>query len=172
MARSWLLSLSCPERLRDRFRDRIRLVQPCIPLRDGPKNAHHVNILVILLVKVLQGGLPGQCQQGGPVYVCICYSRGEVCRAGSQRRGTDPRPTGQPSVDSGHERCSLLVTDGDDFDSLRSAKRIGKREGLFARNLEDEFNLLILKTLYEQVGPFQRTTQLCFVRQCMAYLEQ
>src|SRR6266516_781221 len=125
MARSWLLSLSCPERLRDRFRDRIRLVQPCIPLRDGPKNAHHVNILVILLVKVLQGGLPGQCQQGRPVYVCICYSRGKVCCTGSQRRGTDPRPTGQPSVDPGHERCSLLVTDGDDFDSLR--QELGRR---------------------------------------------
>ena len=79
-----------------------------------------------------------------------------------QRRGTDPRPTGQPSVDSGHERRSLLVTDGDDFDSLRSAKRIGKGEGLFARNLEDEFNLLVLKTLYEQVGPFQRTIPTLF----------
>src|SRR5207247_1191594 len=89
MARSRLFGLSCPERLRDRFRDRIRLVQPCIPLRDGPKNAHHVNILVILLVKVLQGGLPGQCQQGRPVYVCICYSRGEVCRVLSQRRVPD-----------------------------------------------------------------------------------
>src|SRR5205809_471732 len=87
---------------------------------------------------------------------------GEVCCTGSQRRGTDPRPTGQPSVDSGHERRSLLVTDGDDFDSLRSAKRIGKGEGLFARNLEDEFNLLVLKTLYEQVGPFQRTIPTLF----------
>src|SRR6266581_8653068 len=172
MARPGLFSLGGPEGFRDRFRDCICLVQPCIPLRDRRKNPYHVHVLVVLLVKVLQGRLPGQCYKRCPVHVSICNARSEVCRPGSQSRRTDPRPTGQPPVDSGHESGGLLMTDRDEFDFRGSSEGIGEREDLFARHLEDEFYLLILKPLYKQFGPFHRTELLSLVGQSSAYLEQ
>jgi hypothetical protein len=83
----------------------------------------------------------------------VGYTGEEVGRPGAERRHAHARLAGQPTMHICHERRSLFVTNGNEFDP-GVAK--GKEEILqfLTWQSEDVFNALDFETFHEEIGRF------------------
>jgi hypothetical protein len=126
--------------------------------RDAGAGQDHVDVLVRLLVHPLEPALPSQRDERGPVQERIGHARHEVRRAEAEGAEAHAGPTGQPTLDVGHEGAGLLVADRHELDR-RALQRVGHIERLLAGDPEDPPDALGLEAPHEQVrGPFGRSS--------------
>ena len=136
------------ERLADHFRNIVGVDQRPRPLGHRLEHADDVHVLMTLFVQALAVGLPGHDHQRGAVHVGV----GDTCHqvGGSRPESTqaDPRFTGQPPVDVGHECGTLLVPSEDEVDR-RVLQRHHQVGILFAGNTENPRHPLCLEATHE-----------------------
>src|SRR3989454_11102742 len=119
MTGSGLLCLSDVEGFADGFGNCFRLLYPRIPLGYRMKNVDHINILVVLLMRVCKSRLASNRDQWSAVHVSICDPCGEVGCPWAQGRDAHSCPASQPAIHTSHKRGPLLMPDRDKFDRFR-----------------------------------------------------
>ncbi len=106
------------------------------PLRDRPKHANDVHVLVGLFVQAPGVGLAGDRDQRRPVHIGVGHAGDEVRCPGAEGPQAHAGLAREASVDVGHKRCPLLVPTDHEFDR-------GIEQGhhdvriLFARNAKN-----------------------------------
>ena len=142
--RTGLLRLGQLERLPDDLWNRVRALDPCIPLGDWVKEAQDVDELMRFPMDPRQIGLCGDRDERCSIEERVGHARDEVRRTGSQRRNADARMGREPSLDIRHERGGLFVAREDEADGA-FAKRVHQIQVFLPRNPEDETDPLVLQ---------------------------
>ena len=152
VGRTRLLELGDPERLADDLRDRARLLDPLVPLRDRLQHPHDVDELVRLLVELVETGLAGDRDHRRAVEEGVGDAGDEVRRARPEGRHGHRGPAGQAAVDVGHERGALLVAGRDVADADSRGERVEDVHRLLAGDREDVLAALRGEAVDEEVG--------------------
>ena len=126
------------------------LVSRAFHLVIGCHDAHHVDVLVRLLVHALHVALPGERHQRGAVEEGVGHARDQVHRAGPQGAEADARPAGEAAVHVGHVGAALLMAHGHELHA-RARERLVQVERLLARDAEHALHSLGLEALDEDV---------------------
>ena len=102
--------------------------------------------LVAFLVQAFGRTLPGNTDNRSPVHVGIGKAGDQVGGTRPQRRKTDTGLAGEPPVDIGHERRTLLVTRGNKADGT-GEQSIHHGQVLLAGNTKDLGDALVFQAL-------------------------
>ena len=122
-------------------------------LRDRPKHVDQVENLMTLLVQPGCCALPRDRDHGSPIHVGVRHASDQIRRARPERRHANTGTTGEPAVHVGHESCTLLVMRRHKAD--RTVQQcVHHIDVLFARNAEDELDLLVLEALDQELCCF------------------
>ena len=88
--RAGLLQTREAERLPDDLRRRLGAADARAPLRDGAEHAHHVDVLVRLLVRSLEADLSSDRNEWSAIDLRVGDAGEQVGRARAQRREAHP----------------------------------------------------------------------------------
>jgi hypothetical protein len=151
MHRARPLLLRDPEGVANQRRDRRRGDDLRCHLGQGPHGGYDVDDLEARLTAGPDRLLSRQHHHRHGAEMRIGRGRGQVERAGTERRQADPGAPREPAVSGSHEACRLLVP-GQHQLYLRAPQRLQYVEILLARNGEDVLDALVLERGDQKVG--------------------
>ena len=139
------------ERLFQRGRQFLHVLDQVVVLRDGQRDAGDVRLLERIRADERRGDLPGDRDEGDRIHHRACQPRDEVRRARPGSGHADANAAGRPGVAVGCERCVFLVPDEDVVHGVVEQRVVGGHNRA-AGIPEEHVDALSDKTLPDDLG--------------------